>query len=145
MAAARRTGEVSLARGWSGDLPQLGWATPVIGGPIDEAAARCLALWQAALTQIVEDSCSVRMERDARLFRDAARIWLESPSLDRAGVDLTAFLARGLPRLRERWVEVDVEIEAKAKARAARMREAPQRRAIDRVPAAGAPEALAAA
>ena len=150
MAAKGRTGEVSLIRSWSAEMPELGWAPPAASGPMDEPTRRCLDMWRCVLLTMVDDSISTRFH-DAARNRDHARLWLTARSADRAlvfdlaGVDLGAFLSRGLPRLRERWKQVDAVIAAKRAARKAREREASPGRAVGREAGAGAPVALQAA
>lgn len=114
---------------------------------MDEPSRRCLDLWRAALLQLLLDAGRpITTRRATRWEVVAARDWLANPSGDHAlvlslaGIDLDAFVQRGLPRLREAWSAADAAPEqpprmarpvdeAERARRSARMRQFHARRA----------------
>ena len=73
-----------------------------------EPADRCMNLWRSVVLQLVVDAT-----HSGTLAAIAAREWLTWPSRDRAvvlelaGVNLEAFISRGLPRLQAAWAAID--------------------------------------
>lgn len=136
-------------RAWHRDLPRGPREAPVPEPQVDERAARIVRLWQCTLLQALDDAGSVRDHRQRERLQ--ARLWLTRPSRERdfvleaAGIDLAAFVERGLPWLRSRWATVDAEIERRAVAGWARASEAPAPRASAPGLARGRPDALQAA
>ena len=114
---------------------------------MDEPSRRCLDLWRAALLQLLLDAGRPLTTRRATRWEvQGARDWLATSSRDRAlvfafaGVDLAAFVTRGLPRLQAEWATADaapervprmarVVDEAEQARRSARMRQFHARRA----------------